>query len=105
MTEITALRGKILAELVEPPNGHRTLASGLILKDEDKAHTGIRPRWFKIYSVGTDIDWVKPGQFVFVAHGRWSNGVKLDDNTKIYQLDNEECLMISDTNPVTETIG
>ena len=100
MTKITALPGKILAEMMESPGGHRKLASGILLPDKDAESSGIRPRWFKVYSVGNDIDWVEPGQYVYVAHGRWSNGIKIDEDTKIYLLDNTECLAMQDTNPL-----
>ena len=86
--------------MVEAPGGHRKLASGILLPDKDAEASGIRPRWFKAYSVGSDIDWVKEGQYVFVSHGRWSNGVSVDENTKLFLLDNDECLAVQDTNPL-----
>jgi len=102
MAKIKALRGKVLAEMIEKPDGLRKTKSGLILKDADNDTSGIRPRWFKVYSVGEDIDWVTQGQYLLVDHGRWSNGVKLDEDVKIYLVDNNDCLVISDKNPIEE---
>ena len=102
MAKIKALRGKVLAEMIEKPDGLRKTKSGLIIKDADNDTSGIRPRWFKVYSVGEDIDWVTQGQCLLVDHGRWSNGVKLDEDIKIYLVDNNDCLVISDKNPIEE---
>lgn len=102
MAKIKALRGKVLAEMIEKPDGLRKTKSGLIIKDADNDTSGIRPRWFKVYSVGEDIDWVTQGQYLLVDHGRWSNGVKLDEDIKIYLVDNNDCLVISDKNPIEE---
>lgn len=102
MAEIQALPGKVLAEMIDKPDGLRKTKGGIILKDKDNDTSGIRPRWFKVYSVGNEIDWVTEGQYLLVDHGRWSNGVKLNEDTKIYLLDNNDCLMISDNNPLEE---
>ena len=102
MAELKALRGKVLAEMIDKPDGLRKTKGGIILKDADNDTSGIRPRWFKVYSVGDEIDWVAAGQYLLVDHGRWSNGVKLNEETKIYLLDNKDCLMISDSNPLEE---
>jgi co-chaperonin GroES (HSP10) len=99
MTEIKAFGDKVLAIMVDNPSGFKKTKSGIILKDEDMTASAVRPRWFKIYSTGEKIDWVVEGQYVLVAHGRWSNGVKVNDDLKIYLLDNEEMLMVSDTKP------
>lgn len=102
MDKIKALPGKVLAEMIDNPDGFRKTKGGIILKDADQDTSGIRARWFKVYSVADDIDWVNEGQYLLVDHGRWSNGVKLNEETKIYLLDNNDCLMISDENPLEE---
>lgn len=101
MSKIKALPNKILANMVEKPGGYRKLKSGILLADRDQDMSGIRPRWFQVISVGKNIDWVDEGQYLYVSHGRWSNGVKIDDEM-MYLLDNEECLAISDTNPILD---
>jgi hypothetical protein len=98
--KIKALPGKILAIMVDKPDGFRKTSGGIIMQDKDATSGAIRPRWFKIYTLGADIDIVKEGDYVLVAHGRWSNGVKIDDlEDKLFQLDNEELLMVSDECP------
>lgn len=99
---VKALQNKILAEMIDAPGLHRKLASGLLLKDQDKDTSGIRPRWFRVYSVGDGIDWVSAGQYLYVAHGRWSNGVNVTEDLRLYLIDNKECLAIQDEDPMKE---
>lgn len=60
-------------------HGDQKLASGLIIPDDNGKERGIRPRMATVYAVGADIDYVKPGDQVLIAHGRWSRGVKVQD--------------------------
>ena len=55
-----------------------------------------------MYSVGDDIDWLTEGAYVLVDHGRWSNGMKIDNELKVYLLDNKDCLMVSENNPMLD---
>lgn len=99
---VKATRDKILAEMIDQP-GIKTLASGLItLSDKDNAESGIRPRWFKVYSVGPGVDWIDEGAFVLVGHGRWSNAMKIDESLKLHLLDNKDLLLVSDVDPIEE---
>lgn len=97
--KVKALPNKILAEMIDSPDGYKKTKSGLFLSDKDGTTEAIRPRWFKLYSVGSDIDWVKPGQYVLVEHGRWTNGIKVDEELRIYMLDNKDLLLVSDEEP------
>ena len=47
----------------------------------------------KIYSVGDDVDFCTEGDYVLVAHGRWSRGVEIGPDEKVWLLDNKDCLM------------
>lgn len=53
------------------------IVNGLILLDDNGKQTGIHPRWCRVYKVGDKIDFVKPGDWILVEHGRWSFGVKM----------------------------
>jgi len=98
---IRAMRDKILAEMVDKP-GEKKTAGGIIITENDGQENAVRPRWFKVYSVGNDIDWITKGKYVLVDHGRWSNGMQVDDDLKLYLLDNEDCLLESETNPLDD---
>lgn len=102
MSEVKALANKVLAEMIEKPDGLRKTKGGIILKDADNDTSGIRPRWFRVHSVGEGIDWIKENQYVFVDHGRWSRGVKVTEELRLHLLDNKDCLMVSDENPLEE---
>ena len=99
---INALKKKILAEMIDKPNEETVTDGGLILKEKDATEAAIRPRWFKVYSVGSEIDWIEEGAYVMVAHGRWSHGMKINEDLKLYLIDNEECLAVNDTNPMED---
>ena len=100
MTKIKAMRNKILAEMIDDPGEEITTAGGIILLSKDGTEEAVRPRWFKVYSLGEDIDWLTEGAYVLVDHGRWSNGIKVDEELKVYLLDNKDCLMVSEENPM-----
>lgn len=99
MSQVTAFGGKILAEMIDRPQDYKKTKSGIFIQDKDGTSSGVRPRWFRIYDVGPDIDWAQKGQYVYVEHGRWTTGVNLDEETKVYMLDNKDCLLISDEEP------
>jgi co-chaperonin GroES (HSP10) len=58
--------------------GNRKLSSGIVLLNDDGKSEGIRPRWAKVYKVGPKQVDVKEGQWVFVEHGRWTRGLKVE---------------------------
>ena len=98
---IRAFGDRVLATMIDRPDGYKKTSSGLLLNDKDGDVNAIRPRWFQVKSVGERVDFVAEGQYVLVAHGRWSKGMELGDE-KIYLLDNEEILGTSETNPIGE---
>jgi co-chaperonin GroES (HSP10) len=106
MATIRPLNKRILAELLGL--GERVTTSGIVLQSENGKDRGIRPRWAKVVLVGEGVDWVKPGQFILVAHGRWSRQFEAEHNgekLKLVRLDNEECLVITDNDPQDDFIG
>jgi hypothetical protein len=103
--KVNAIGDSVLASMVKVTGGHRVLASGILVADKDMTESGIRPRWFKVESVGPNVTFVEEGQFVYVEHGRWSNEMKIqqgtgNESTSIWLLDSEKCLLVSDSNPI-----
>lgn len=96
--EVKALPNKILGEMMNPPGLFRKKGA-LFIKDKDGDTSGISPRWFRVVSVGNGIDWLVEGQYVYVDHGRWSQGLKVNDELKVHLLDNKDCMMVSDDLP------
>lgn len=100
MSAVEAIGDKILAEMIDRPENYKQTKSGILISDKDGTTEAVRPRWFKVHSVGPDIDFeLLAGQYVYVDHGRWSSGMKVTDDLKLYLLDNKDCLAVSDEEP------
>jgi hypothetical protein len=83
----------------------RTLSSGVILLQDDGKSSGIRPRWAQIYAIGPDQTDVAPGQWICVAHGRWTRGLEIQDDSgvkTIRKIDPKDILLVSDQPPGTD---
>ena len=86
----------------------RQLASGILLADDNYKSEGIRPRWAQIYIVGPKQTQYKPGQWILVAHGRWTRGANIEymgEEMTIRRVDLKEILLVSDERPTDESIG
>lgn len=100
MSKIRPLRKRVLAEL--KGLGGKTTAGGIFIPDENRKEAGIRPRWALVRFVGEGIDWIKPGQYALVSHGRWSRQFECEHDgeiMKLVMLDNDEILAVQDTEP------
>lgn len=86
----------------------RISAAGIIIPNDDKKNSGIRPRWGRVYAIGPDQTDVQVGQYILIAHGRWTRGVKIGDvggEKTIRRIDNDDILMISDEPINDDTMG
>ncbi len=75
--------------------------------DDGKAH-GVRPRWGRVYAIGPDQTDVSVGQYIMVAHGRWSRGIRITDNDctrTIRKIDPNDILLVSDEEQIDDTMG
>lgn len=72
---VRPLRDRVLVYDME--HGATRTAGGIILTDDDGKERGIRPRWATVYAVGEEVEDVKPGDRVLIAHGRWTRGVQV----------------------------
>jgi hypothetical protein len=85
--------------------GERKLGSGLILLNDDGKGEGIRPRWAQVFAIGPDQEDVRVGQWILIAHGRWTraNEIEIDGKKKsLRRVDHNDILMISDEPPSTD---
>jgi hypothetical protein len=69
-----ALPNRVLVHNMQ--RGERMVGSLVLLNDNGKEH-GIRPRWAQVYDVGEGVNEVKVGQWILIAHGRWTKGISL----------------------------
>lgn len=77
----------------------RLSSGGLVLLNDNGKSTGIRPRWGRVYAVGPKQKEVKVGQWICVAHGRWTRGLDIEDESgkrTIRKIDPKDILMVSD---------
>ncbi len=75
---------------------------GIILLDDDGTEAGIHPRWAKVYAVGDQQDDVAIGQWLLVAHGRWSRALKVKkdgEELEVRMIDENDILLVSDEEP------
>jgi co-chaperonin GroES (HSP10) len=80
----------------------RIMSSGIILPNDNGTGSGIRPRWGQVYAVGPTQQEVEVGQWICVAHGRWTRGIDIEDESgkkTLRRVDPNDILMVSDTEP------
>jgi hypothetical protein len=86
----------------------RITQAGLILPNDNGTSLGIRPRWGQVYAVGPDQTDVQIGQWICVAHGRWTRGLEIEDETgekTIRKIDPKDILLVADTQPQDDTMS
>lgn len=72
---------------------------GIVLLNDDMKSSGIRPRWAKVYAIGPEQKDIQVGQYILISHGRWTRGIKIEDDTGVHvirKVDNNDILMVSD---------
>ena len=82
--------------------GEKRTKGGIIVLDDDGTEAGIHPRWAKVYAIGDQQDDVKVGEWVMVAHGRWSRALKIKkDGTEleVRMIDENDILLVSEIEP------
>ena len=99
--EIKALHDNILVADMEFDT--RVTQSGLILANDNGTSLGIRPRWGRVYAVGPKQTEIRVGQWIMVAHGRWTRGIDIEDGAAehkrtIRKIDPADILLVSDRN-------
>ena len=92
----TPLRNGILVSNME--FGEQRTEGGIIIMSDDGKSSGIHPRWGKVLAIGKDQKDVEVGQYVLVAHGRWSRGFELNGET-VRTVDPEDVLGIQNDEP------
>ena len=102
MTRLKAYSDNILA--INGDFGDKTTRSGIIVKSSIGKEEGVVPRWFQVFDVGPEIDWLEEGQWVYVEYGRWTEGFKVKDERleqgqEIWKVDPAGCMLVADDKP------
>lgn len=88
--------------------GERFTTGGIVLLGDDGKASGIRPRWGKVYAVGPDQVDVKVGDWILIAHGRWSRGIEIETNGEkitLRRVDPADIMISSDSLPNDDTVS
>ena len=99
---IRAIRNHVLVTDMEFKE--RITQSGLILPSDDATSAGIRPRWGKVIAVGQEQKDIKVGQYIMVAHGRWTRKVEID-GMEVRRVDTDDILLVSDVPVQDDTMA
>ena len=87
--------------------GEQKTNGGLIIQSDNGKTHGIHPRWAKIYAVGEEQKDVKVGQWILIEHGRWTRGIKIEDDEGekiIRRVDTKCMMMVSDEPPPDDVL-
>ncbi len=98
--DITPLKKRVLVSHMH--FGETKSKGGIILVDDDGSQSGIHPRWAKVYAIGNQQEDVKVGQWIMVAHGRWSRAFKVSKDgveLEVRMIDENDILLVSDEEP------
>ena len=84
--------------------GDTVTNAGIIIKKTLGKESGVTPRWMEVFDVGPEIDFLKPGQWVYVEYGRWTEGFtvkddRLEEGTKLWKVDPNGCMLVADEKP------
>ena len=86
----------------------RISSGGIVILNDNGKGTGIRPRWAQVYAVGPDQHDVQVGEWILVAHGRWTRGIEIQDETgkrMLRRVDPKDIMIQTDEQPQDETFS
>jgi co-chaperonin GroES (HSP10) len=86
----------------------RITSGGIVLLNDNGKGTGIRPRWAQVYAVGPEQRDLQVGQWICVAHGRWTRGIDIEDESgarTLRRIDPKDVLLVSDEQPQDDTFS
>lgn len=118
MTKIAYQAHQLKKEQLKPLNDsvivgdmvfdERITTGGIVLLNDNGKSLGIRPRWGRVYAVGPEQQDVKVGEWVCIAHGRWTRGIDIEDESgkqTLRRVDPKDILIQTDELPNDETFS
>lgn len=81
---LQANKGRVIVHNME--RGEASTESGIVLGNDEGKSAGIRARWAQVWSKGDDITDFEVGQWIMIAHGRWTRGIDYDGE-HLYMVD------------------
>ena len=86
----------------------RFTSGGIFIPNDDMKSSGVRPRWAMVVAVGPEQQDVQVGQYILVAHGRWTRGLEIEMAGRaatIRRVDNNDILLVSDEPMIDDTMS
>ena len=106
VSKLQALSDSVLVE--DMIFDERISNGGIVLLNDNGKSSGIRPRWGRVYAVGPEQTDVRVGEWILVAHGRWTRGLDIEDDSgkrTIRKIDPKDILMSADERPADVTFS
>jgi len=106
VSKLQALSDSVLVE--DMTFDERLSNGGIVLLNDNGKSSGIRPRWGRVYAIGPDQQDVRVGEWILVAHGRWTRGLDIEDDAgkhTIRKIDPKDILMSADQRPSDVTFS
>lgn len=65
--------------------GEQYTAGGIYIPSDDGKSEGVKPRWCRVWAIGSQQTDFKVGEWIYVEHGRWTRGIEVeeDDGTPV----------------------
>jgi co-chaperonin GroES (HSP10) len=104
---ITPTKDNVL--VTEMNFGERKSRFGIIIPGDDGVERGIRPRWGKVMAVGPTQTDVNVGEWVLIAHGRWTRGIDVtnkdtDETITVRMVDPRDILGATTEQPTDDEV-
>jgi len=105
MAKLKVMKGKVLVTDLE--RGSR-MVKGIIIPTDDGKSEGIRPRWAKVYGVGSDVKDIKVGQWILIEANRWTRMMQFKEQEDgqfipLWAVEYPKSVMaVSDVEPTTD---
>jgi len=77
ISQMKVLKDKVM--VTDMDFEERQTQNGIILLNDDMEQRGIRPRWARVIAKGPDQHDIEVGEWIYIAHGRWTRGVDIID--------------------------
>lgn len=87
--------------------GEQKSKGGIVITSDNGKAVGVHPRWAKVYAVGPEQKDVRVGQWVLIEHGRWTRGIKIEDDEGekiIRKAEVKSMMMVSDEQPADDAL-
>jgi co-chaperonin GroES (HSP10) len=74
--------------------------AGIIIPDDNMKAHGIKSRWCRVWRCGPNVTMVKPGEWILVEHGRWTNKISIElpeGTTDCWRVEPSAIQVVSDS--------